>query len=343
MMHKFYLLFILILKTTVLWGASIHYPPESGKAGSGVDNTNVSNPQELTQRYPTQSMRAKCTGLSYTPLLELGKEWKYTLWHNAVYRPKMEDREYSLRCEKCEEIDGREYYHVGFYMDGKKVDDDFGYGCETWLWEDIDSHRVYSATFSDEGVRSKLLYDFDNPANSEAEMRVDSRGLEDMAYIRADGESVHAFKCGDSGRYLLAEGIGFISSGEFESDPYAHCFGNLLTGPTLGPSGDAVIDKIYEVVDGNGDIIYSLPGAYPGVNAGIGSILSADVRISVAEGHVDVEGVSPIGDVTVYSTVGAVVLHDMVDTTEYVIDTTRFSPGVYVVRAGTQLCKFTVR
>lgn len=287
--------------------------------------------------------KARSVAESYTPMLEVGKEWKYTLWHNAVYRPKVDDRQFSLKVEKCDEIDGRKYYYIGYYMDGEKVDGGFGYGSETYLWEDVEARRVYAAYFTEDGgVRNQLFYDFGNPADREASMCVDDAEVRETDYVRFDGTTVHAFQCGDGGRYMLVEGIGFVSSPDYETDPATHCFGNLLTGPTLGPSGDAVLDKIYEVVDGDGNIIYSLPNAYPGALSGVDAATAENVGFTVTGDCIRIDSTAPIGMVTVYSPVGIVVKREVVRATEHVVDTGRLSPGVYIVRVGSKVFKFTI-
>ena len=125
-------------------------------------NKYYENQSEETERIYSRSMVAKSQNLPYAPMLELGKEWRYNLYHFNVYRPKEEDRECVLRIEDVVEWDGKQFYSLEQYVDGEKVDhNEWGGG---YLCEDCDNRKIYfGARDYGGGMLTELLYDFADP------------------------------------------------------------------------------------------------------------------------------------------------------------------------------------
>ena len=77
----------------------------------------------------------------YTPMLEVGKEWRYTLWNDIVFGPDdpRDEGEMIIRIEDCKEIDGKKYYTLASYVNGEKDEAEYG----TYFSEDCEEKKVY--------------------------------------------------------------------------------------------------------------------------------------------------------------------------------------------------------
>ena len=114
-----------------------------------------------------------------------------------------------------------------------------------------------------------------------------------------------------------------------------------MTGPILGCTGYCTIPKIYEIVNGAGEVLYYLPSARPGASA---KMTESDAEsIDVSKFAVEIRSSSPIGDVTVYTPAGTQVRNIHVSDTRCSIPLTDFTPGVYILRTNGSSRKFTVR
>lgn len=153
------------------------------------------------------------------------------------------------------------------------------------------------------------------------------------------GNAYNAFECG---MYRLVEGLGFISASKYEDDPRVQCLGTILSGPTLGISGSYGCEpKVYEIVNGAGKVIYSLPSARPSASAKAIGCESESVEITADA--INLRSNEEIGDVCIYTPTGVQVRGIHVTGTRFCLPLADFAPGIYVLRTAASSRKFIVR
>lgn len=295
----------------------------------------------VTVRHSPERSKTSHAELPYTPMLEVGKEWRYTLWNDIVFEPDdpTDEGEMVIRIEDCKEIDGKKYYTMASYVNGIK--DEEGRENNRLYSENCEEKKVYSHYKNSKGeIKSSLKYDFMNPLEGNTAIQIVDSPVYPTTY-EAFGKSYNAFECGDQKRYRLVEGLGFISSEKLENIDYAQCMGTILTGPTLGCTGYCTIPKIYEIVNGAGEVIYSLPSARPGASAEMPG--SDPESIEVTELAIEIRSSKPIGDVVVYTPAGTQVRNMHISDNRYSIPLTDYAPGVYILRTNGSSRKFIVR
>ena len=303
----------------------------------------------MTRRFTLLGLFALCFAnflsaqedASYTPMLEVGKEWHYTLWNAIVFGPDdpTDEGEMVIKIEDSREIDNKTYYSVVAYFNGEKDVERYG---NCFLSEDSEERKVYMGFMKPDGkIESSLAYDFVNPSKGEISMMGTMDAPIYPLVYEAFGKSYNAFECGDQRRYRLVEGLGFISSSKFEKDDYSQCLGTLLDGPTLGCTGYCTTPKIYKIVDGKGETIYYLPSAAPSASAQMIDNNTNDIRITNTA--IEIICAGEIGDLAVYTPTGVQVRNMYVSDTHFSLPLTDFAAGVYILRMAGMSRKFTVR
>lgn len=287
--------------------------------------------------------------VGYRPLLEEGKEWRYTMYHTNLIYPKKDDEECWMRLGVAREIEGKMYYPVEWFYNGVKTDYDYGVDGGLCLWEDCEAKEVYVSVINqnDEVEVSGLLYDFKNPGNSSADAFFTTCGLayECYEYSGYDSESREAFHVGggknDSVEYLLVEGLGFVTFPDLEEYPDLHCFGTLISGPLPVAVGESIDPKVYEIVDGSGEVLYYLHSARP-MPASVDAAVGDQTSIEISESSVVVNSDGPIGRLTVYTATGAVVRSYELRDSHFEMSVRDFAPGCYIVSTPASSGKFII-
>lgn len=340
MTRKISLVCVFILWLTSLQSATIHHKVEFDPSKITLNTQEFDDTLATVIAWGDMSSSGFNGELPYTPMLEVGKEWRYTLWNDIVFGPDdpRDEGEMIIRIEDCKEIDGKKYYTLASYVNGEKDEAENG----TYFSEDCEEKKVYCNYINHTGeINTSVYFDFVNPLKG----NISGRDIWDEPIYpttyEAFGRSYSAFECGDQKRYRLVEGLGFISSEKLENIDYAQCLGTILTGPILGCTGYCTIPKIYEIVNGAGEVLYYLPSARPGASA---KMTESDAEsIDVSKFAVEIRSSSPIGDVTVYTPAGTQVRDIHVSDTRCSIPLTDFAPGVYILRTNGSSRKFTVR
>lgn len=301
---------------------------------------------EEVSRLRSRSRVVDSPTLPYTPLLGSGKEWRYNLYNFAVYLPKKEDKQCVLKVEDVMEVDGKQLYSLAMYDEnGVKIDDESGY-----LWEDNENRKVYKCYFEHDGrVSTNLVYDFADPLNNFSVKSLLAGDIEALwsEYSTLDGEAHNRYHFKNqrhSGEeaFQLVEGLGYITSEEYEKDPYSQCVGTLLTGAIGLAAGDCTLPKLYEVVNGDGEVIYSLQAARPGYTSL--DVTGAENENVVIDGNsIMISGIEPIGKVSIFNPVGVLVKEENISGTAGEVSVTDLATGVYVVRTAKISRKFVVK
>ena len=308
----------------------------------------------MTRRFTLLGLFALCVAnflsaqedASYTPMLEVGKEWHYTMFPRNAWDVKPDDSEWMFKIEECREIDGQKYYILGDYEDGVKndlaVDEWGGY---RFMIEDCDKRQVtFGILTEDNEVHlGRTIYDFNDPSNGWVSNEVGTFGDEPALY-EAFGKSYNA-KNGDSdGSVMLVEGFGIITHPDCEGNISKHYFGTLIEGPwPLATGIDCMQPKLYKIVDGSGETIYYLPNARPGYLASQIDAEQETANIEITENAIEIICTGEIGDLAVYTPTGVQVRNMHVSDTHFSLPLTDFAAGVYILRTAGMSRKFTVR
>lgn len=283
--------------------------------------------------------------LPYTPMLEVGKEWHYTIFPRNLWDIKPDDKELTLKIEECREIDGKQYYIFGDYENGVRDNSDLKYfGGYRFMVEDCDKRQVSLGIIGEDNEISPdiVTYDFSNPSNGRISNDEELFGASPDVY-EAFGKSYNAFRSG-SGRVMLVEGLGIITAPEYESDLGTHYFGTLLEGPCLETTClDCMQPKLYKIMDGAGETIYYLPNARPGYMASRISVGEDMENIEITNSSINVQYSGEIGELAIYTPTGAQVRSVYVSDTHFSLPLAEFAPGVYILRVSGVSRKFTVR
>ena len=117
---------------------------------------------------------ASCSGsapLKYTPMLEVGKEWRYTQRDYVVYRPQRPDRSSVLRVVDKVEFEGKELFHVQSFWDEEGEPDDIR---DEYLWEDVENRRIMWLVNFDkpDALFDLCLWDFNDLKAGEQSMQL---------------------------------------------------------------------------------------------------------------------------------------------------------------------------
>ena len=300
---------------------------------------------EKTDRVRSRYKSADAEHLPYTPLLELGKEWRYNLFHPNVDRPKEQDRKRVLRAEDVVEVDGKSVYILTMYDEnGMKIEKESGR-----MWEDCENRKVYiDYQLYDGTPYTDMIYDFANPVNTPTEMKISY--LHEAVwseYTTLDGEKHNRYNFRLKTHpiiedFQLVEGLGFITSEDYEQDINRHCVGTILESALMIRPIDGFISKLYEVVNGDGEVIYSLETARPGYTSINAAGISGD-SVVVDGSSIKINGTEQIGVVSVFNPMGALVKEENISGVTGDVSTTDLAPGVYVVRTSKICKKFVVK
>ncbi len=281
--------------------------------------------------------------IPYTPLLEVGKEWKYNIFHWDVWKPHAEDKECSIKITDCVEIDGEKYYSLEESYnsyDGSYEGDSYDFD-NIWLTEDIENKKVYLV--SHETFRKELIYDFANPLNTSHLWNIVNLNSKPEYEIYNYGDKqFNSYILGEDSIVRQIEGIGIVHGPTVEPYPYRHNPGNILF-PNMSIATDITLPKVYEVVNGDGEVIYSLDSARPGYLTSVEAVSADRETITITETSVEIAGDAAIGSVRVYNTMGSTVRSLNVSDTHCSIPTTDLAPGVYVVQTPNSTRKFVVK
>lgn len=209
--------------------------------------------------------------------------------------------------------------------------------------EDADNRRIWGR-FSIDDENEVLLYDFVNPPDGWYSNTFGEEYDEDTYFFKAfDG--MHRARGTKDKYFALVEGFGVIAYGMGCNDPetpWYGCLGDVLTGPIGGCAGNCILPILYEIVNGDGEVVYSLDVARP--NSSVCSIASEpDISIRVTDEAVEVESAGVIGDMTVVSASGTTVFSGVIDDRQFTYSISGLAAGIYMVRAGSETKKFVVR
>ena len=279
--------------------------------------------------------------LQYTPMFEVGKEWRYTQRDYVIYRPQRPDRSSVLRVVDKIEFEGKELFHLQSFWDGGEEP---GYSCwDEYLWEDAENRRImWLANFDKPNARFEMcLWNFNDLKAGEQSKQLfylSPHTVSECDYEALDG--VHKALRSDEDQHMLVEGLGVIAASDTQD--YYPVYGDRFQFMGPGCSGDCgYLPLLYEIADGDGNVIYSLDSARPG--ASLDAPDFTETTITVSDGGLEIVSGKEIGDVTVVSAAGATVFNGHVADTRFVYATDHLLPGGYILRANGNTRKFTVK
>ncbi len=235
----------LLAGVTSVFSATIHHRIEFNT--SELDHTTIN---EVAQQEE----------IPYTPMLEVGKEWRYNVYNRNVYAPHdFNDSHATLRLDESVMIEGHECFpYKIIWHEENEID----YDSNVYLFEE--DRKIYITNFHPALRYTSCLFDFTDIENNFRDWG--EVNPEWIVYEGIDGKHNAVYlKIDDWISYLLVEGLGYITPTECKSNPERHCYGILTWGfPSFGTTGDGWEPKVYEIARGNGEIIYSFEEGYPG-------------------------------------------------------------------------------
>ncbi len=309
----------------------------------------------------------------YKPMLEQGKTWKYSLvdWTRIAYpthnpgRPI--ERVKETRLEGYETINGETYMKLNTYCYDEDLNEYYNSpeynNTMYYLREDTDAGKVYFYPNEDfwdyiswEDYPSQLgiylrnclndqglLYDF----NAMDGHNFSHYGTIDESTVTlADGEH----RCfildedyyGDE--YRVIEGIGLTGSGKRE----AYIRGCSILGISLSSTfetPDSYYNSyLYEVVNADGEVIYSDENHRPGWWRDVVGITDAvaQAKVNVTADGIIITG-APDMEATLCDMQGRVLVQQPTQDGSLTISTTGLAHGVYLLRLGSKTYKIAVR
>lgn len=318
----------------------------------------------------------KSRGHDYRPMLEEGKTWKYSLvdWTTIIYPTHQPGRqtEYlrETKLEGYETINGETYMKLVVYYDGSDTPAESN--PLYYLREDTETGRVYfypHLLFSPEdGVydyfgdpiswenetiqrwayeewcldNAGLLYDF----NATDGRNFSNYETQNESYITLpDGEHRCLLVGRGSMHYgNVIEGIGFTS----DSPSIGIKNGSSILGISRScfpTTPDSYYDSyLYEVVNGDGEVIYTDENYRPGWWMGLEGlkVAMADAKVSVTADGIAITG-APAAEACLYDMQGRVLSRGITEGGSLTIATAGLSAGVYVLRLGSQTYKVAIR
>ncbi|MBD5224707.1 MAG: T9SS type A sorting domain-containing protein [Bacteroidales bacterium] len=331
---------VLVSTICTLFSASIHHKVEFTPDELEIYKYNKYHEDKSNERIYSNKRISRSTAIPYTHLLEVGKEWKYNIFHGSGLMPEQADEEYSIKITDCVDIDGDKYYSLEEFTKSYYRCPDLN---DVYLTEDIENRKVYRVFKGD--TYKELIYDFNDPLKTwGTDMRVSHNDVPIYDVYSYGNNEFNSYIMGeDSNSLRQIEGIGIVSGPDAESNPYWHNPGCLLYPCHPMVASENYLPIVYEVVNGDGEVIYSLDTARPGYLTSA-EALSADCEtITITDASVEISGSTEIGSVMIFNTLGNVVKNVSVTDTHCSIPTADLAPGVYVVQTAHSRKKFTVK
>ena len=275
--------------------------------------------------------------LEYTPMLEVGKEWRYTQRDYAIYKPQSPDRSSILKIVDKLDFEGKELFLMQSFWDGSLTPEQ---DSDVYLWEDKENRKVWwMVNFEKPSARFNIcLYDFNDFNEGDVTRNLFLGDVTECLYESKYG-SYQAWS-DTYGCYKLVEGLGVV--GTASAQDFCTTYGDIFTFMGTGCPGDCgYLPLLYEIADGEGNIIYSLDSARPG--ASVEAPGFTETAITVSDCGLEVISVKEIGDVMIVSATGATVFNGYVADTRFVFMTDHLLPGVYILHTNGNTRKFIVR
>lgn len=313
-------------------------------------------------------------GNEYRPLLEQGKTWKYSLvdW-TTIFFPTFNPENQTehlreTRLEGYETIEGETYMKLVVYYDGS--DTPAEENPLYYLREDTETGRIYFYPHvwisPDEG---ELFYDgisWEAGHNQQwiyDEWCLGSPGLL-YDFAATDGHNFSVYETTDESYVILPDGehrcllvsrgsanVGSVIEGIGLTSEEIDCgvragssiLGISMSGRLSYP--DSYYDSyLYEVVNGDGEVIYTNDSYRPGWWQGEVSLtdIMTEARVSVTTDGIAITG-APDAEAGLYDMQGRLLSGGHTRNGCLTISTSGMPAGVYVLRIGSQTHKVAIR
>lgn len=296
----------------------------------------------------------------YTPLMEIGKSWKYRLVDDCeIEELRSSAKDWMLRVDGTKEIDGEQWFIVNAYEraigeDSYQTPVPYAYVHENVTLRQVrvlaseavnliptsyDPILEYPQFGSNESEQGALVFDFINPENS-AVVRIDRKDgfTEEWSYLTPTGNSLKGFA---ASQVAMIEGFGLMQKSKaINENLSSYNIAGSFLGERIhylaGFTGGDYKALLYEIAAPDGTPLYSYD---KNRNLETDGIAEADTTPAIIE--IDGDNVmitaandSEIGNIQVVNEVGAVVRDFHISDSQFTFNVTGYSPGMYIIRAG---------
>lgn len=312
-----------------------------------------------TPAHVTRVKQKSCSD-SYKPLLEEGKTWKYSLvnWVGIDYpdypleMPVERLRE--TRLEGYETIGDETYMKLNVYYDGESTPETgktmyyLKEDTETGLVTMLPNYDFFDLASWEIGPNQRLLYDqmpgylYNFKSDDDrhfyryktiSETKVSCHDGEHKCYIVDRGYD-------DNTNWYVIEGIGLVSDSERHG---CSILGESFSGFPSTP--DSFYDSyLYEVVNGDGEVIYTNDSRRPGWVYDTDGINDSPVKpnITISTEGILIESISGV-EVKLIDAMGRIVSECLTANGITNIHISGVSSGIYILKVGAETLKFVIK
>lgn len=306
----------------------------------------------------TDADKSSSSSTHYTPLMEIGKSWKYRLIDECgIEELRTPAKDWMLRVDGTREIDGDQWFIVNAYEraigeDSYKTPVTYAYvhedvalrqvrvlaseavGALPTKYDPITHYPNFNTAAPEKGA---LVFDFINPENS-AVVRESKYGFtDDWSYLTPAGNTLKGFA---TSKLAMIEGLGLMQKATATNEnlsqyPVAGSFLGERIIYLAGFQGGDYKAMLYEIAAPNGTILYSYDKNRDLETNDIAEVDKNNTSISIEGDQVviTVANGSAIGNIQVVNEAGIVVRDFQISTSRYIFNVTGYSPGVYLIRA----------
>ena len=301
--------------------------------------------------------KAKQIPDNYYPFVEQGKTWKYQQkgYSDDDSTTDLPDNylwEYCI--EDAIDIDGERWYKLNQYKENKKREMVFQWTI-AYLREDIADKKVWVKFGSKPENEEELLYDFETGEGYFSSSCMDFNEIFDITdkkhiFEAADGskrKSISFTFDGDYREFMVTQGLGLLIKESKCNELYDIYEQQGLTLFGIQPMMNGVFDhsysQLYEITAGDGTVLYTHDAYRRQTTDGVDATPADKVEMVLEGEQIKLSAHTAIGRVMVFDASGCMIRDFDLCQSTFTIDTTGYMPGLYIVKAGSETLKVTVK
>jgi|GEM_PF-5925712 hypothetical protein len=302
--------------------------------------------------------KSRHTSDDYYPFVEQGKTWKYTQRSFRTSDPDIDipdDYLWEYRIEDAVEIDGQQWHKLNWYRENRKGELVFQ-ETRAYLLEDIPDKKVWAKFRATSNAKPYLLYDFSTGkglyswnicGDCDCVQTIDTKHI----FKAANGTKLNSviIRLPDEEReFMVTQGLGFLmkeSECNEEDYGYADLGITILSLHMMVTSSlpGTTIPWLYEITAGDGTVLYTHDAYRRQTTDGVDATPADKVEMVLEGKQIKLSAPAAIGRVMVFDASGYMIRDFDLSQSTFTIDTTGYMPGLYIVKAGSETLKVTVK